>query len=521
MNFLNNLKIGRRLIMGFGALLCLFIAAIVLGLAQMSRIEGQLERIGGDDHDRSIALGRLGDAVAMRAIAARNLALLTDAKAQEAELDRAKKAKAEIDTAFATLDKLVARLPAEASERQLLAKAHEMESRYEPIAAGVVQLATSQKQAEAIAKLTAECMPLLTQVLANLEGFDELDAATSAARIGEAKSVYGEARSLQIVIGLAALMAGLGMAWSLTRSITTPINEALVVARAVASGDLTTTISSARKDEAGQLLRALQTMNENLVKLVGAVRHSSESIATGSAQIAVGNQDLSQRTEEQASNLQETAASMDELSATVQNAADTARQASDLAHGASEVAKQGEAVVGQVIGTMEEISNSSRKIADINSVIDGIAFQTNILALNAAVEAARAGEQGRGFAVVAGEVRSLAQRSATAAREIKALIGTSVEKVENGSRLVGDAGRTMGNIMSQVQRVAEMIREISLSAQEQTGGISQVTTAVTQLDQVTQQNAALVEQSAAASESLKHQASSLVNAVSAFRLAHA
>ena len=255
------------------------------------------------------------------------------------------------------------------------------------------------------------------------------------------------------------------------------------------------------------------------MRIVGEVRLSSDSIATGSSEIATGNADLSQRTEEQASNLEETAASMEELTSTVKNNADTAHKAAALAGEASRAAVQGGEVVAQVVSPMEEISAASRKITDIISVIDGIAFQTNILALNAAVEAARAGEQGRGFAVVASEVRSLAQRSADAAREIKTLIGASVEKVENGTQLVSEAGRSMEGIVAQVQRVSDLIGEISSATSEQTTGISQVGEAVTQLDQVTQQNAALVEQSAAAADSLRHQAAKLAEVVSVFRLA--
>jgi methyl-accepting chemotaxis protein len=306
----------------------------------------------------------------------------------------------------------------------------------------------------------------------------------------------------------------------LTRSIVRPIGQAVRVAQAVASGDLSTQFGNTSRDETGQLLAALKAMNEGLVNIVSTVRASSESIATGSAQIATGNADLSQRTEEQASNLQQTAASMEELNATVKNNADTARQASQLAQGASAVATKGGEVVGQVVATMEGITQSSKKIVDIISVIDGIAFQTNILALNAAVEAARAGEQGRGFAVVASEVRSLAQRSAVAAREIKTLIGDSVDRVEAGTRLVADAGTTMDDIVGQVRKVADLIAEISSATVEQTTGIGQVSDAVVQLDQVTQQNAALVEESAAAAESLKQQAQRMVEAVSVFRLGH-
>ena len=316
-----------------------------------------------------------------------------------------------------------------------------------------------------------------------------------------------------VVLAVAALVS-----LSLIRSITGGIAVAVKVARTVAAGNLGSTIVVDRHDEIGTLLGALKHMNESLVAIVGDVRSASESIAMGSSQIANGNADLSQRTEEQASNLQQTAASMEELTATVKLNADTARRASELAEGASTVAARGGEVVGQVVATMDGITESSKKITDIIGVIDGIAFQTNILALNAAVEAARAGEQGRGFAVVASEVRSLAQRSATAAKEIKVLIGESVGKVENGTRLVADAGRTMGDIVDQVRQVSQLITEISNASGEQSTGIGQIGDAVSQLDQVTQQNAALVEESAAAAESLRIQADSLARTVATFRL---
>ena len=327
---------------------------------------------------------------------------------------------------------------------------------------------------------------------------------------------YLLAAALAISLALAAATM-----YVLVRGITMPLDQAIGIARRVADGDLSSRIEVTSSNELGELLRALKGMNESLVNVVGSVRRSSDSIATGSTQIATGNADLSHRTEQQASNLQQTAASMEQLTGTVRNNAETAVQATQLANSASEVAAHGGVVVGEVVATMEQISASSKKISDIISVIDGIAFQTNILALNAAVEAARAGEQGRGFAVVAGEVRSLAQRSAQAAKEIKNLISDSVEKVEIGSRQVDNAGRTMSDIVTQVKRVSELIGEISSATHEQTAGIGQVSDAVSRIDQVTQQNAALVEQSAAAAESLKQQATRLVDAVAIFKLGHA
>ena len=306
---------------------------------------------------------------------------------------------------------------------------------------------------------------------------------------------------------------------ALVRGITQPLQQAIAIARRVADGDLGSRIDVDHDNELGDLLRSLKAMNESLVAIVGSVRDSSDSIAIGAGQIATGNADLSHRTEQQAGSLQQTASSMEQLTATVRANAQAALAAEKLAKSASEVATRGGATVMTAVSTMDEINASSKKIADIIGVIDGIAFQTNILALNAAVEAARAGEHGRGFAVVAGEVRSLAQRSAQAAREIKTLIAASVERVEVGSRQVDEAGRTMEDIVGQVKRVSDLIAEISAATGEQSGGLGQVGDAVTQLDRVTQQNAALVEQSAAAAESLKQQAARLVGAVAAFKVA--
>jgi methyl-accepting chemotaxis protein len=307
--------------------------------------------------------------------------------------------------------------------------------------------------------------------------------------------------------------------WVVSRTTTRAMAQAVRVAQAVASGDLTSRVQVTGRDETGQVLMALQTMNTSLMDIVREVRHGSDNILTGSGEIATGNADLSQRTETQASSLEETAASMEQLTSTVQQNATTAREASRLAEGASAAATSGGEVVGQVVHTMRDIAASSGRIADIIGVIDGIAFQTNILALNAAVEAARAGDQGRGFAVVAGEVRNLAQRSAEAAKEIKALIGDSVHRVEAGSALVEQAGQRVGDIVDQVRRVSQLIGEITNASDEQASGIAQMGDAVAQMDQVTQQNAALVEESAAAADSLKQQAIRLGAVVQVFRLA--
>ncbi|MBH1984821.1 MAG: MCP four helix bundle domain-containing protein, partial [Burkholderiales bacterium] len=327
---------------------------------------------------------------------------------------------------------------------------------------------------------------------ATLNEIIKLNNGVADASVKDGGAAVIRSESLMLILGLLASALGMGCAAYITRAITQPINAAVKVAQTVASGDLTSHIEVHTTEETGQLLQALKDMNSSLVNIVAQVRSGTETIATASTEIASGNLDLSSRTEEQASSLEETASSMEELTATVRQNADNAQQANQLALSASGVAVKGGEVVGKVVETMDAINDSSRKIVDIISVIDGIAFQTNILALNAAVEAARAGEQGRGFAVVASEVRNLAQRSAAAAKEIKTLIGDSVVAVDAGSKLVGEAGNTMAEIVASVQRVTDIMAEISLATQEQSSGIDQINQAIGQMDQVTQQNAALV-----------------------------
>ena len=351
-----------------------------------------------------------------------------------------------------------------------------------------------------------------------LEQVEQALAAEVAALSAESQSanrqtllVFGGALALAALIVVPSTLANM-------RSICAPVEQARVLADHIAQGDLTHRVTAQGKDELSDLLRSLGRMQDSLSRIVGEVRNSTDSIGTASSEIASGNQDLSARTEQTASNLQETAASMEQLSSTVRHSAEAARQASAMAVANAEVAARGGAVVGQVVTTMQEIQSSSQKIGDIIGVIDGIAFQTNILALNAAVEAARAGEQGRGFAVVASEVRSLAQRSAEAAKEIKGLIGASVDKVQTGTQLVAEAGSTIGEIVDNAQKISAFVTDITTAAQEQSDGIGQVNTAVGQLDQMTQQNAALVEQSAAAAQSLREQATRLADAVQVFRV---
>jgi methyl-accepting chemotaxis protein len=383
------------------------------------------------------------------------------------------------------------------------------------------QIAALKKESrfdESNALLESTFKPATKNYLASMKSLRDMQRETidtQAAKINalnQASSVW-----LMVLGGLTLALGGL-ISWIITRSITVPLKDALLTAQRVASGDLTGEAGLGREDETGILLRALHDMQDQLIGVVSHVRDNADSVATASAEIAQGNLDLSQRTENQAASIEQTASTMDALSATVRDNAASARKANELASGAADVAACGGQVVGQVVDTMKAINQSSRKIGDIIAVIDGIAFQTNILALNAAVEAARAGEQGRGFAVVAGEVRSLAQRSAEAAKEIKTLITASVEQVEQGTTLVDRAGSTMDEIVSAIQRVSSIVAEISEASSEQSDGVSQVGAALTHMEQATQQNAALVEQSAAAAESLKIQASQLVDAVAVFKL---
>ncbi len=373
-------------------------------------------------------------------------------------------------------------------------------------------------EAGAAQMLTAEFEPAMTAYIAGQRQMVDLQKQHLEAIKAEVESRRANnTLGILISLGVIVVIIFLGTTW-LVRSIREPLTMANDLAARIAEGDLTHSVHSDRTDEFGMLLHSLEAMNISLGRMVSEIRGGTDSIAIASAEIATGNNDLAQRTEQTSSNLQATASSMDGLTNTVQHSAESARQASSLAANASMVAQRGSEVVTQVVSTMQEIDASSKKIADIISVIDGIAFQTNILALNAAVEAARAGEQGRGFAVVASEVRSLAGRSAEAAKEIKALIGTSVDKVESGTLLVNDAGSTMEDIMQSVRRVADVVGEITAAANEQSSGISGVNQAIGNLDQMTQQNAALVEESAAAAESLREQADRMKQAVAVFKV---
>jgi methyl-accepting chemotaxis protein len=405
-------------------------------------------------------------------------------------------------------------------EERVLAK--KFDDSYRDLVKGGFQPALAAIRANDIPTATAlmhgEMARLLANLIPEMNTLVKKNIEVSKGDFEKSQETYLFVRNCFLVgIGFGLAMAILIGIW-LVRSITRPLETAVRIANSVAAGDLTQQIDVESNDETGRLMHALKQMNASLVKIVAEVRSGTDSITTASSEIAAGNLDLSSRTEEQASSLEETASSMEELTSTVKQNADNARQANQLALTASQVAVKGGTVVGQVVATMGSINTSSRKIVDIISVIDGIAFQTNILALNAAVEAARAGEQGRGFAVVASEVRNLAQRSASAAKEIKELIDDSVGKVDEGSKLVGQAGATMNEMVESVKRVTDIMAEIMAASQEQSAGIEQVNQAIAQMDQVTQQNASLVEEAAAAAESMQDQARQLANTVGAFRL---
>jgi methyl-accepting chemotaxis protein len=438
-------------------------------------------------------------------------AMAEEMKANEQLAD---KARAEMTATIEQLKKLVD----SADEQKLFDKFRQQLGQYLATHDQLIKLSRAGLGDKATELLRGDSQKQFDEVMTTLDSVIDVNAGHARAAKGESERI--DQRAVFWVLGLlaVAIACGIALAVAATRAITRPLAAAVAAAEQIARGDLTVQIEAHGKDETAQLLMALRKMTDSLRQVVGEVRTSVEAVASASSQIAQGNQDLSARTEEQASNLQQTAASMEQMTAAVKQNAETTRQASTLAGHASEVAVQGGDLVSHVVETMQSIAGSSRRISEIIGVIDDIAFQTNILALNAAVEAARAGEQGRGFAVVAGEVRTLAQRCAQAAREIKALIGESVQKVDDGAHLVDDAGRTMNDIVAEVKRVSALIAEITRSTTEQSAGIGQVNDAMVQLDQTTQQNAALVEESAAAASSLREQASGLAQTVSVFKL---
>jgi methyl-accepting chemotaxis protein len=514
MSGFKNLRIGTRLGFAFAGVIGLASVVVGIGISQLAAETDSLTLIAADRVPKVRAVAEMKDQVNLIARELRNALIFEEASKVTASLDAAQNARAGIGK---EMDLLTASIQSADGNARLQAVTT-TGTAYTPLMVEFMDTMRAGKKAEARALLEDRMRPAQLAYLDALDQLGNLQVDLIGAAVAEGESSFANAKLLMFGLLAGMALAGGLLGWGITRSITRPIGQAVDVAEKVAAGDLSSHIDVNANDETGRLLAALKAMTASLASIVGTVRNSSDSIATGSAQIASGNSDLSQRTEEQASALQETAASMEQLGATVKHNADSARQANQLAMGATSVAVKGGEVVSQVVDTMKGINDSSRKIADIISVVDGIAFQTNILALNAAVEAARAGEQGRGFAVVAAEVRSLAQRSAEAAREIKSLITASVERVEQGTALVDQAGTTMNEVVTSIRRVTDIMGEISSATTEQSAGVTQVGEAVSQMDRVTQQNAALVEESAAAAESLKQQAQQLVQAVAVFRL---
>jgi methyl-accepting chemotaxis protein len=514
MSFFKNMKIGSRLGLAFGVILLILVSMIVVSVIKMADMQAKLDRIVKVNNERVDIVTQMLDAVDIVSRVIRTVALLDDPAKKEAEKKKLLDARAKYDELSKRLEPHII----SPEGKTAFAKINELKDKGRAANGKVLELALANKKDEAVKVLLEEAGPPVTEWRQTLRAFAKLQQDRTQQRYEEANAAADSAKLLMYLLGGFSIFFGIGVAVWITRSITRPINQAVKVAETVAAGDLATTIEIASTDETGQLLKALSDMQASLAKVVSTVREGSESVATASAQIAQGNNDLSQRTEEQASALEETAASMEQLGSTVKQNADNARQANQLAQSASTVAVKGGEVVAQVVDTMKGINESSKKISDIISVIDGIAFQTNILALNAAVEAARAGEQGRGFAVVASEVRSLAGRSADAAKEIKTLINASVERVEQGTVLVDQAGATMTEVVGSIRRVTDIMGEISAASNEQSQGVAQIGEAVQQMDQVTQQNAALVEEMAAAASSLKSQAQDLVGTVAVFKL---
>ena len=514
---MNKLKVSTRLSLGFGIILLLMLIMGATSLLKVNNMHQSFKLVVDDRVPKVAEINEVKGDVNQVALSLRNMVILSDAAEIKKEVEKvaaARQANAQ------RLEKIRGQITTEKG-KAALAKVIEARARYAPLQGKFADLVAAGKAEDAKAMLVNEVRTAQQAYFAALDDFLKFQSELMQQSADDTEAQVAGLTVAIWALSIIALVAGVSTAaWiirNLSRQLGGEPDAAADLARAVAQGDLTARVDL-RSGDSTSLMAHLREMQASLVNVVSNVRQNSESVASASSQISQGNNDLSQRTEEQASALEETAASMEQLGVTVKQNADNARQANQLALNASTVAIQGGEVVSQVVDTMKGINDSSKKIADIIGVIDGIAFQTNILALNAAVEAARAGEQGRGFAVVASEVRSLASRSAEAAKEIKSLIGASVERVEQGTALVDQAGVTMKEVVHSIKRVTDIMGEISAASVEQSAGVSQVAEAVSQMDQVTQQNAALVEESAAAAESLKGQAQALVQTVAVFRL---
>ena len=512
---ISDVKIGTRLGSAFGAVLLLMGAMIAVGVWELSSIADAKEEMTSTAYKRQLANQWL-NGIATNSVRTYAKAKSTSPEDQRFFDEEMKKTSAGVTK----IQKELTTLIGSAEGKRLVAEVGTARKNYIGMRDDVFKLkddpTSTQEDIEAM--VTNKMVPAMNAYIQSVEQVAKYQASLFDKADAMIDEVYARAINRLLALGAAALLLGSVMAWMLSRSITRPLARAVTVAQTVAQGDLRSDIETGSRDEVGQLLTALKSMNDSLRKTVAEVHTGTDMISTASQEIAAGNMDLSSRTEQQASSLEETASSMEELTGTVKQNADNARQANALAVSASEVAVKGGMVVSEVVDTMASINESSRKIVDIIGVIDGIAFQTNILALNAAVEAARAGEQGRGFAVVASEVRNLAQRSAAAAKEIKTLINDSVQKVDAGGRLVDQAGTTMQEIVQSITRVTDIMSEIASASVEQTVGIEQINMAISQMDEVTQQNAALVEEAAAAAGSLQDQAEALAKAVSVFNI---
>lgn len=512
--YFNNLKIGHKLIGAFAIMVGIIFAVISMAFVNFAKMSSAtneiIEKVYPSIASASKMNARVGD---LRLLEFQHV-LNTDESAMAAIERNMNAVIADFENAKVAYKPLARG----ADEQSLYDGMASSWQEYLVVHNKILDLSRQNVNVAAKQILEEDGEKLFNQVKDKLRILIELNEKGSSSSAEASANTYSFAKFSMSGAAAGSIALTIVLAWILIASITKPLVEALGVAESVASGDLTRHIKLAGQDEPGQLLAALQRMQANLVSSVSSVRRSAEAVSSASAEIAQGNNDLSGRTESQASSLEETAASMEELSSQVQHNADSARQANVLATNASNVAEHGGVVVGRVVETMRDINSSSRKIADIIGVIDGIAFQTNILALNAAVEAARAGEQGRGFAVVASEVRSLAGRSAEAAKEIKTLINASVERVEHGTSLVDEAGTTMTEVVESIRKVRELVEEISTASDDQAAGVVQVGEAVSLMDQTTQQNAALVEEMAAAATNLKTQAGELVSTVATFKL---